>query len=485
MKHVFDIFRKELKDILRDRRTVIFMVVVPTLAIPLIMYVTTELMTHFIEKLAAEKVKILVLNPEAAPDVITELEKRADPKGRAMRLAELLAARGLTEKELAGVKGDPQAFLKLLKKHDIDPRRLFEEVRGVVGRHEFDASPGSIITQAYPPNFEIVTAEEIGLKGLADPQNREQVLLDAVRKDRIAAAIAFEPEARKRLAGGESAEVTVYYLRSADRSAAAKGGLEKVFYLLGRQVVSKRLQAKGLPAGFARPFRLRPHKLPGPSPLVKLLSQMLPYMILIFAFLGATYPAIDLGAGEKERGTLETLLVAPVSRLAIVLGKFLVVLTAAVVSAVLATVSLAISLRLGVFAEMLQAGGADFSFSAVEAVAALLMVVPVSCIFSALLLALSIFAKTFKEGQSYAAPLQFAVILPAFVSFVPGVKLDWLMASLPVVNVSLALKEIFTGNLDQHWPHVGVIFASTSVFAGVMLLFAGWWFQRENVLFRS
>ena len=129
--------------------------------------------------------------------------------------------------------------------------------------------------------------------------------------------------------------------------------------------------------------------------------------------------------------------------------------------------------------------GGSFSFSVTEALAALLMIIPISCIFAALLLALSIFAKSFKEGQSYASPLQMVIIMPAFISFVPGVKLDWIMASIPVVNVSLALKEIFTGNLDQHWAHVGVIFLSTSIFAGLLLWFATWWFQREQVLFRS
>jgi len=215
------------------------------------------------------------------------------------------------------------------------------------------------------------------------------------------------------------------------------------------------------------------------------MGQLLPYMILIFAFLGALYPAIDLGAGEKERGTLETLLVAPVSRLSLVLGKFLVVLLAALVSAVLATVSLGLSLQIGFLAELSLLSGGTFSFSFLEGAMALAMILPVSCIFSALLLALSIFAKSFKEGQSYAGPLQLVVIMPAFVSFLPGVELDWFMASMPVVNVSLALKEIFTGNLDQHWGHMGLIFLSTSVCAGLLLWAAAWWFRREQVLFRS
>jgi sodium transport system permease protein len=479
------VFRKELIDILRDRRTLIFMLVIPTVAIPVLMWVTTELMTHFIEKLAREQVDILVLNPEAAPDLVEEVKQRANPLGRALRVAELLKQKGLGEKELAMTKGEPQAFLRMLKKKGIDPEKLAAELRVAVEDSDFELEPGAIIQNAFPPNFRLVTKLDPRLGDYHDPARREQVLLEAVRTDRIAAAIEFAKDAQDKLASGDSTEVRVYYLDASDRSSTALSGLRRIFKSLDQQMVAKRLLEKELPSGFASPVKVRPKRLPGPGLLIKILSQILPYMILIFAFLGAMYPAIDLGAGEKERGTLETLLVAPVSRLSIVLGKFGVILVAALVSAVLATVSLSVSLQLGIFSTLAMVSGGSFSFSVTEALAALLMIVPISCIFAALLLALSIFAKSFKEGQSYASPLQMVIIMPAFISFVPGVKLDWLMASIPVVNVSLALKEIFTGNLDQHWAHVGVIFLSTSIFAGLLLWFATWWFQREQVLFRS
>jgi len=474
------VFRKELIDILRDRRTLIFMLVIPTVAIPLLMWVTTELMTHFIEKLAREQVDILVLNPQTAPELVEEIKQRANPMGRALRVAELLKQKGLEEKELAMTKGEPQAFLRMLEKKGIDPEELAQELRVAVEDSDFELEPGAIIQNAFPPNFRLVTGLDPPVSGYS-----EQVLLEAVRTDKIAAAIEFAEDAREKLASGDSTEIRVYYLDASDRSSTALSGLRRIFKSLDKEMVAKRLVEKELPPGFASPVKVRPKRLPGPGILVKILSQILPYMILIFAFLGAMYPAIDLGAGEKERGTLETLLVAPVSRLSIVMGKFGVILVAALVSAVLATVSLSVSLQLGIFSTLSMVSGGSFSFSITEALAALLMIVPISCIFAALLLALSIFAKSFKEGQSYASPLQMVIIMPAFISFVPGVKLDWLMASIPVVNVSLALKEIFTGNLDQHWAHVGVIFLSTSIFAGLLLWFATWWFQREQVLFRS
>jgi len=485
MRHVLTVFRKELVDVMRDRRTLVFMLVIPTVAIPVLMYITTELMTHFMEKLAREKADVLVLNPQAAPDLVDELRSRASLAGRAQRIAKLLEEKGLTEKDLAMTKGNQEAFLKLLRRRGIDPEELTAELRGTSGVEELGMNPSSIISMAFPPNLRIVTELDDPKLGSLEAEDREQVLQEAVRREVINAAVEFDPDTRDKLAALDAARVTIYYLQTSDRSTAARKGLRSIFESMGKDIVEKRLVQHELPPGFASPLQVRSRALPGASVLLKILGQILPYMILIFAFAGALYPAIDLGAGEKERGTLETLLVAPVSRLALVVGKFLVVLVAAMVSAVLATASLAVSLQLGVFSTLSMMGGDAFTFKAIEALTAVLMVLPISCIFAALLLALSIFAKSFKEGQSYASPLQMVIILPAFVSFIPGVKLDWLTSSIPVVNVSLALKEIFTGNLDQHWAHVGLIFLSTSVFAGLLLWFAAWWFQREQVLFRS
>ena len=486
MSAIWIVFRKELLDVLRDRRTLIFMLVIPTLAIPGLMWITGEAMTYFMEKLAREQVDVLVINAEADPALVEEIEVRSDPSGTAGRLARLLADRGLGEKDLALVKDEgPEAFLRLLEKKGLDRERLIEEVMGVVDQDAFDPTPGNIVAQAFPPNFELITALPDGQALPAGADARAQVLEHAVRTRQIAAAVELPTDVRATLDAEQTGVLTVHFLETSDRSNMALKGLRGILRAMGKRIAAERIRARELPAGFAEPIKVKAERLPGPGILVKLMSQFLPYMILIFAFLGALYPAIDLGAGEKERGTLETLLVAPVSRLSLVLGKFGVVLVAALVSALLATFSLALSLQIGFMSNLSVLSGESFSFTVVEALSALLMIVPVACIFSALLLALSIFAKSFKEGQSYAGPLQMVIILPALVSILPGVKLDWLTSSIPVVNVSLALKEIFTGNLDQHWGHVGLIFLSTCAWAGLLLWFAAWWFRREQVLFRS
>ncbi len=480
------VFRKELLDVLRDRRTLIFMLVLPTLAIPAFMWVTAEVMTHFLQKMAQEQSEVLVINGDAAPSLVDELRLRSNPMGTAMRLASLLESKGLSRQEMAMVQNEgPKAFQRLLDKHGIDMAEIKEQIMGVVGEEDFEANPAAIMGRAFPPNLRLLNETEAGYGTPKDPKLKEQWLLDAVRTEVIAAAVEFPSDAKAKLASGDTACVTIHYLDSSDRSSMAYKSLKRLLGAMDKQITTQRLHDRLLPAGLAQPLKIKGERLPGPGILIKLMSQLLPYMILIFAFLGALYPAIDLGAGEKERGTLETLLVAPVSRLSLVLGKFGVILLAAVVSALLATVSLAASLQVGFLADLSLISGSEFSFSLLEVLITLAMILPVACIFSALLLALSIFAKSFKEGQSYAGPLQMIVIMPAFASLLPGVKLDWVMAAIPVVNVSLALKEIFTGNLDQHWGHVGLIFASTTVVAGLLLWFATWWFRREEVLFRT
>jgi len=103
--------------------------------------------------------------------------------------------------------------------------------------------------------------------------------------------------------------------------------------------------------------------------------------------------------------------------------------------------------------------------------------------FSAALLALALFAKSFKEAQSYISPLMIAVVLPAVASLLPGVELNAGLALIPVLNTSLVSKEIITGT--YHWNLIALIFLSSSVYAAAALAIAVRLFQREDVLFRT
>ena len=111
------------------------------------------------------------------------------------------------------------------------------------------------------------------------------------------------------------------------------------------------------------------------------------------------------------------------------------------------------------------------------------MALPIAVLFSAVLMTVALFAKTYKEAQSYLTPMTFIVVIPAVASVLPGVELNPKLALIPILNTSLICKEIITGT--YHWNSIALIFASTCVYAAVAIFIAVKTFQRESVLFRS
>ena len=210
---------------------------------------------------------------------------------------------------------------------------------------------------------------------------------------------------------------------------------------------------------------------------------LIPYMIFILCLQGAMLPATDIGAGEKERGTLETLLISPIPRNQLVLGKFFTIAFAGVVSAMVTVGSLfvwGVLLSQGMAIELIT----EFmgAISALDFVLMFAMLIPVVAIFSAVLLSMSIYAKSFKEAQGYMTPLVFIVIIPIILAMLPGIKLEGVYAWVPLMNVALAIKELIKGTMD--YMALIPIFLSTTAIAGLLLSFCIYWFNREKVLFR-
>lgn len=213
------------------------------------------------------------------------------------------------------------------------------------------------------------------------------------------------------------------------------------------------------------------------------LGGFVPYLIFILCLQGAMLPATDLGAGEKERGTLETLLISPIERHQLVLGKFFAIALSGVVSALVTVLSM------GVWGLVLSQGMAvqavvDFmgAISILDFVLMFLMLVPVVAIFASVLLSLSIYARSFKEAQGYMTPIVFIVIVPVILAMLPGVELKGGWAWVPLTNVALAIKELIKGTMDYF--ALLPIFGSTAIIAGAFIYFCIFWFNREKVLFR-
>lgn len=193
---------------------------------------------------------------------------------------------------------------------------------------------------------------------------------------------------------------------------------------------------------------------------------------------------------------METLLCSPVARVDLVLGKFLTIVTASLGTIVFSLVSMALTFSVGasLLGRKLAAGGAagqraaenltnSLTLDPLGMVAVVGMILPMIVLFAATLFTISLFAKSFKEAQSYVTPLIFAIILPAVIGTLPGVELNAKLALVPVLNVALASKELVSG--VWHWDYLAVIFGSTCAYAAIALALAVRMFQREDVLFRA
>jgi sodium transport system permease protein len=298
---------------------------------------------------------------------------------------------------------------------------------------------------------------------------------------------------------GEAAVLKIFNYESELRSGFAVGELHRFFNDYREKIITARLTGRGLPAALVKPFEVKTENVAPPEKVGgNVIGGIIPYIFILLCFTGAMYPAIDLTAGEKERGTMETILCSPVARTDLVLGKFLMVLTAALGTVVISLLSMGLSFMLGglLFAKSAAGGAAVAAAKSGAAQASVLptidplgtltvlaMVLPVAVLFSAVLMAVSLLAKSVKEAQSYVSPLIVVIILPAMMGMLPGVELNARLALVPILNLALVSKELVSG--VYHWNYLLLIFGSTCVYAAAALAFCVRMFNREDVLFRT
>jgi sodium transport system permease protein len=196
----------------------------------------------------------------------------------------------------------------------------------------------------------------------------------------------------------------------------------------------------------------------------QLAGGFLPYIFIAFGFIGCMYPAIDLFTGEKERGTIETLLTTPVSRWQMLVGKMMVVVTSGMLAASCALLGLFVSIEFLDIVhnkEILDIVHGILTPTFILAMFSLLF--PLVVFFAGVMIPIAIYAKSFKEAQSIITPLNFVMVLPAMIGFFPGIELNAITAAIPVVNIVLSTKELISGTLS-----VGYY----SISLGIMLILA-------------
>jgi sodium transport system permease protein len=311
-----------------------------------------------------------------------------------------------------------------------------------------------------------------------------------VSDKKVRAAVEIPGGFEKALESGSAPAIALYDYQGELKSGLAAEQLNDFFMKLRNRATARLLAARGLPATIARPFEVTQTNVAPPEKVGgNVLGGIIPYFIIFLCLMGAMYPAMDLTAGEKERGTMETLLCCPASRTDIVLGKFLMVLTGALSAVLFSLVSLGLTIIALGSAMMpgpgaLSAPGAAMPTIDLLGILGLLaMVAPVAVLFSAILFTLSLYAKSSKEAQTYVTPLAFIVVFPCIIGMLPGIELNYRLAFVPIVNISLVCKEMLSG--VWHWGYIAVIFGSTALYAAAALGIAVRMFRREGVIFRT
>ena len=181
----------------------------------------------------------------------------------------------------------------------------------------------------------------------------------------------------------------------------------------------------------------------------KLIGGFLPYLFIVFGFVGCMYPAIDLFTGEKERGTLETLLTTPVSRWQILVGKMGVIVLSGLMAVTFTLVGIFLSIKVFNMVEDPRILEVIYQILSAEFLVMMyLLIIPMIIFFAGVMIPIAVYAKSFKEAQSIITPMNMFFILPAMVGFFPGISLNLVTACIPVVNIVLATKDLIAGTLD-------------------------------------
>jgi sodium transport system permease protein len=251
-----------------------------------------------------------------------------------------------------------------------------------------------------------------------------------------------------------------------------------------------RFARAGLPANFDSPVEIKDPQSDKPPQKKALdevrdqLVKLVPFLLVMWMLTGAIYPAIDMTAGEKERGTMETLLISPAERSEIVFGKFIAVVVMGFGTAVWNVLLLMVAVGI---APLLSHGLAGYSLLSVSGLAVcLLAALPLAMLLAACTLSLGVFARSTKEGNYYMVPMFFVILPVSYWSMTPGMELDSVTSWVPVANALLLQQRLMAVRTDPFpWQHVPAVVISLSLCIGLALWAAVKQFQRESVLFRE
>ncbi|MCY2941574.1 MAG: ABC transporter permease subunit [Planctomycetota bacterium] len=463
-KNIMTICCHDLLDQVRDRRTLFMIIILPLVLYPL----AGELIVNLAVGQQLRPKNITVINP---PFALDNAASQFNSKLLATFASQLAAVptfnsspvvtAGVMAFILNGQAQAPPLFVIENEKLRIGPEYLKDDALALLANWDQKSLDASV---------------------LLDPQMLEQAAQKLI-SDGADAVLVFPEKFAQRVEQGETVPIVLFLNEKDDSIKLMEGQLRALISRWGAKLRSARFLAIGLTVepdssktGAGHPRNSIQKEITGA------IKRILPLMLVMWALVGALYPAIDLCAGEKERGTMETLLISAASRQEIVFGKFLAIWTFSTATALLNIITMGLTathlamtyMNIGVFNPLLL-------FWAV------LLLLPLGAFFSALSLAIGAYARSSREGQYYLMPLVMMTLPLVLITLAPGTKLDLPTCFIPITGISILLQELMDGsNYDlKHMVYLILVLSATASYAYLALQWAVRQFSREEVLFRE
>ena len=394
-KIVKTIFKKEMIDILRDKRTLFMGIILPLILYPVIMIIMTQIMTMSMGSIEEKDINI-AFEKNPSKELVSLIENQTDKNTERINIV-------------------------------------------TTNNYKKDLQDGNI--DAY-----------IGVKGKNKIENYK-----------------------------------IYINSSKENSSSVNSKLEEIFTIYkDRKVKNKIEQSKLDVKETLNPVVYQTVDVAENEEVAGLvLGGILPFILIMGVLLGAIYPAIDSMAGEKERGTLETLFTLPISNLELVMGKYMAVSLCAIVTAILNVVSILMTLiyilTTGELTGQLIFGSLKLSSLVFPLFITIICVCLFAMVVSAISMCVCSLAKSFKDAQNYITPVMFLVLIPSYVSMIPNISLDRTTAVIPVVNISLLIKSVLTNNTNLGL--IALVFISNFAFVILSVIILSKMFNSEEILF--
>ncbi|HHV95057.1 MAG TPA: ABC transporter permease [Clostridiaceae bacterium] len=403
LKHVWIVFKKEVKDIARDRKTILTNILVPIVLMPLLFY----LLGGGIERMGKDITENITIALSVSSDT--------------------------------------------------------EEIRNLLKNDIFAGNP----------NIKLLEAVE-------DPE-------EAVRSERVRFVIDVDKDYAKKLEDGLPFSITVTYDQSNTKSSGSYRIILDSINEYNQKIVKERLKNLNIDINILEPTKvIQKNVAKEKTGGNMMLMMMLPMLVSILMAVGGIPAATDLVAGEKERGTLEPLLTTQSGRVSILLGKYLTVTAFSIVCVISQFIGVAIGFKISPNFLIIGGTGTNNGFNIPPLALLLIVIITITLgmFFSGIQLAISTYARSFKEAQTYLSFLMIIAMVPAYATMMlqPG-DVRLYMFFIPLLNVIASLKMVL-GNIINY-TYLGIAFGTSIIYVVISLIFAASLFNKEKVLFRN